>query len=134
MEETTTKQLFISFALKDAELRDQLIEQINKESPELTCVFMPEKRSWESAWKEECKEKVRGCDGVIGIISTNTMRADGQLWELRCAFEAKLKIMLIGDDEICDMPAKKFPDLLRDEDILPWNSSNVSLFVGKLLR
>lgn len=71
---------------------------------------------------------------MIGIISTNTMRADGQLWELRCAFEAKLKIMLIGDDEICEMPAKKFPDLLRDEDILPWNSSNVSMFVGKLLR
>jgi hypothetical protein len=132
--ESTTKQVFISFPLKDADLKDQLIEQINKESPELECVFMPEKKSWESAWKEECREKVRGCDGAIGIITANTIRADGQLWELRCAFEAKIKILLIGDEEACDIPAKKFPDLLRDEDILPWTSSNVSMFLGKLLR
>lgn len=130
----STKQVFVSFALKDADLRDQLIEQINKESPELTCVFMPEKKSWESAWKEETQQKVRECDGVIGIITANTIRADGQLWELRCAFEAKLKILLIGDDEACEMSAKKLPPLLKDEDILPWNSSNISMFLGKLLR
>lgn len=132
--ESTTKQVFISFPLKDADLKDRLIEQLNKESPELECVFMPEKKSWESAWKEECRQKVGGCDGAIGIITANTIRADGQLWELRCAFEAKMKILLIGDEEACDMPAKKFPDLLRDEDILPWTSSNVSMFLGKLLR
>lgn len=129
-----TNQIFISFALKDADLRDKLIEQINKESPELTCVFMSEKKSWESAWKEECREKVRGCSGAIGIITANTIRADGQLWELRCAFEAKMKILLIGDDEACEMSAKKFPDLLRDENILPWNSSNIAMFLGKLQR
>ena len=129
-----TNQLFVSFALKDAELRDKLIEQIKEESPEITCVFMPEKRSWESAWKEECREKIRGCNGAIGLITSNTIRADGQLWELRCAFEAKMKVMLIGDEEACDMPARKFPDLLKDEDILPWNSSNIAMFLGKLQR
>ena len=132
--EESTKKLFVSFALKDADLRDELIAQINKDSPEITCVFMPEKRSWESAWKEECREKVSECDGAIGLITANTIRADGQLWELRCAFEAKMKVMLIGDDEACEMSAKKFPDLLRDEDILPWNSSNIAMFLGKLLR
>lgn len=130
----STKKVFISFPLKDTDLKDQLIEQINKESPELECVFMPEKRSWESAWKEACREKARECDGVIGIITPNTIRADGQLWELRCAFEAKLKVLLIGDEEACEIPAKKFPPLLRDEDILPWNDSNISMFLGKLLR
>lgn len=57
MEETTTKQLFISFALKDAELRDQLIEQINKESPELTCVFMPEKDRGKAHGKKSARKK-----------------------------------------------------------------------------
>ncbi|MCO6428311.1 hypothetical protein [Nitrosomonas communis] len=130
----STNQLFISSALKDVDLRDRLIVQINKDSPELTCVFMPEKRSWESAWKEECREKVRGCNGVIGIITANTIRADGQLWELRCAFETKRRVLLIGDDEACEMSTKKLPDLLRDEDILPWNDSNIAIFLGKLQR
>ena len=80
-----TNKVFISFALRDIKLRDQLFEQLNKEQTTFSFVDMPVKQSWEPAWKEECRAKVTGCDGVIAIITKNVVRADGQLWEIRCA-------------------------------------------------
>ena len=88
----STNKVFISFALRDIKLRDQLLEQLNKEQTGFTFVDMPVKQSWEPAWKEECREKVTDCDGVIGLVTKNIVRADGQLWELsalmkvRCLF------------------------------------------------
>ena len=130
----STSRIFISFALKDVELRDKLIGQLEQTHPEFSFVTMKEKKSWESAWKAECQGQVDGCDAAIGIITTNTMRADGQLWELRCALDSQMKLLLIGDDVICEMSAKKLPELLRDEDILPWESSTISSFLNRLKK
>ncbi|MBK7352926.1 MAG: hypothetical protein IPI97_06650 [Nitrosomonas sp.] len=127
-----TNRVFISFALRDTELRDKLIEQLKQTHPELNIVFMSEKKSWENSWKAECQGQVDGCDGAIGIITKNISRADGQLWELRCVLEAQMKLLLIGDDEVCEMSAKKLPELIRDEDILPWGSSSISSFLNRL--
>lgn len=128
----STNRVFISFPLKDAELRDKLIDEIKQISDQWECIYMPQKKSWESAWKAECQETVSSCDGTIGIITANTIRADGQLWELRCAYDSQMRVLLIGDDEACDMPAKKFPELIRDEDINPWDISTIKMFLNRL--
>ena len=128
----SSNQVFISFALKDADLRDKLVEQINKERPEVKCVDMPMKKSWESAWKAEVQETVRGCEGVIGLISESIARADGQQWELRCAFDSGLPVILICDKDSQDIPAKQLPDLLKDKDIRLWEEMTVSGFLNRL--
>ena len=69
-----TNKVFISFALRDIKLRDQLLEQLNKEQTALLFVDMPVKQSWEPAWKEECREKVTDCDGVIGLVTKNIVQ------------------------------------------------------------
>lgn len=127
----STNQVFISFALKDTGLRDKLIEQIGKVNAEITCVDMPMKKSWESAWKAETMETVRGCSGVIGIITENIVKADGQLWELRCAFDSGLPVLLICDETGQDMRAKDIPDLIREKDVTPWDDSVISTFVNR---
>ncbi len=59
-------------------------------------------------------EKVTDCDGVIGLITKNVIRADGQQWELRCAYEGRVPVLLIhGDDE--KLPAK-LPDPVGERD------------------
>ena len=93
-----TNIVFISFALRDIKLRDQLLEQLNKEQTTFSFVDMPVKQSWEPAWKEECRTKVTGCDGVIALITKNVVRADGQLWEIRCAYEARMPVLLLHGD------------------------------------
>jgi hypothetical protein len=128
----STNQVFISFALKDADLKDKLVEQINKARPEVKCVDMPMKKSWESAWKAEVQDTVRGCAGVIGLISESITRADGQQWELRCAFDSGLPVILICDSESQDIPAKELPDMLREKDIRLWEEPTVSGFLNGL--
>ena len=34
-----------------------------------------------------CRTRIRGCDGVIVLITKNLKTADGALWEIRCARE-----------------------------------------------
>ena len=128
----STNQVFISFALKDTELRDKLVEQINKEKPDAKCIDMPMKKSWESAWKTEVQDTVRGCAGVIGLISESITRADGQQWELRCALDSGLPVLLIGEKYSMDIPAKQLPDLIRDKEIRLWEEATVSGFLNGL--
>ncbi len=128
----STNQIFISSALKDASLRDKLVEQISKENGQFACVDMPMKRSWESAWRAETQEKVRGCDGVIGLISESTIRADGQQWELRCAYEARLPVLLICDQDSYDIPAKHLPDIVKDKEIVLWEWPSIAMFLNRL--
>lgn len=127
-----SNQVFISFALKDVELKDKLAEQIGKIDAEKKCVDMPMKKSWESAWKAETMETIRGCDGVIAIISENIVRADGQMWELRCAYDSGLPVLLIFAKEAEDMRAKDIPELIREKDIATWDEMVISMFVNKL--
>jgi hypothetical protein len=128
----STNQVFISFALKDTELRDKLVEQVNKEKPDAKCIDMPMKKSWESAWKAEVQDTVRGCAGVIGLISESITRADGQQWELRCALDSGLPVLLISEKYSMDIPAKQLPDLIRDKDIRLWEEATVSGFLNGL--
>ena len=127
-----SNQVFISFALKDVALRDALIEQVGKINAEMKCINMPMKKSWESAWKAETMETVRGCDGVIGIITESIVRADGQMWELRCAYDSGLPVLLIFDKEAEKIRARDLPELIREKDIAVWDEMVISMFLKKL--
>ena len=128
----SSNQVFISFALKDVALRDTLEEQISKINAEMKCVDMPMKKSWESAWKAETMETVRGCDGVIAIVSESIVRADGQLWELRCSYDSGLPVLLVFAQGAEDMSAKDIPELIREKDIAKWDEMVISMFLNKL--
>ena len=126
----STNKIFISFALRDASLRDLLVEQVNNEKTPYSFVDIPVKQSWEPAWKEDCRSKVKECDGVIALITNNIVRADGQQWELHCAYEIRVPVLLLyGDSE--KLP-KKLPPPIDDEDILEWTLSNIKTFLGRL--
>lgn len=126
----STNKVFISFALRDIKAHDQLLEQLNKEQTTFSFVEMPIKQSWEPAWKEECREKVTGCDGVIALVTKNILRADGQLWELRCAYDARMPVLLIHGDD--DKLPSKLPDPVAQRDIDAWTWPTISAFLNRL--
>jgi hypothetical protein len=126
----STNKVFISFALRDIKAHDQLLEQLNKEQTTFSFVEMPIKQSWEPAWKEECREKVTGCDGVIALVTKNIVRADGQLWELRCAYDARMPVLLIHGDD--DKLPSKLPDPVGQRDIDAWTWPTISAFLNRL--
>lgn len=48
-------------------------------------IDMSVKEPYDSGWKEKTRIRIKGSDGVIALISSNTPAADGELWEIFCA-------------------------------------------------
>ena len=84
------KRIFISFAIEDSNLRDLLVGQSKNDNCPFDFVDMSVKEPWDSNWKEKCRTKIKRCDGIIAIITKNTKKASGQLWEIKCAKEEKI--------------------------------------------
>ncbi len=79
------KRVFIAFAVEDKNYRDLLKGQsLNTDSP-ISYVDMSAKEPWSSAWKTNCRTRIKGCDGTIALLSSNSLKADGQKWEIECA-------------------------------------------------
>src|SRR5215213_5982451 len=80
-------RIFVSFAVEDEGYRNLLVGQArNKKSP-FEFVDMSVKEPWDQKRKTNCRARIKGCDGMIALVSRNTARADGALWEIRCAKE-----------------------------------------------
>ncbi|MBA0922572.1 MAG: hypothetical protein ITD27_02790 [Nitrosospira sp.] len=125
-----TNQIFISFALKDINFRDLLVEQLSNKETLYSFVDMPVKQSWETVWKEDCRSKIKKCDGVIALITKNIIRADGQLWELNCAYDDRVPVLLLyGESE--KLP-KKLPPPVSDREVLLWTWPNIETFLNRL--
>ena len=89
---------------------------------------MSAKEPWDERWKSSCRTRVKGCDGVIALISKNTTKADGELWEIKCADEEGIPTMLMWiNDERPRLPAS-----LSSRRINVWSWDNLEAFVGKL--
>lgn len=122
-------RIFISFAIEDANLRTLLVGQGKNAKTPFSFVDMSVKEPWDSAWKTNCRTKIKGCDGLIGIITKNTPKAEGQLWEIKCAYEENVPVMLIyGND---DRPTN-LPEPIKGKLISLWTWENIEKFLAKL--
>ena len=70
------KRIFISFAVEDKVLRDFLVGQARNDNSPFEFYDMSVKTPWDHAWKTNCRTKIKGCDGVIAIITSNTKNAN----------------------------------------------------------
>jgi hypothetical protein len=87
------KVVFIAFAIEDERQRDLLKGQsLNTRSP-FEYVDMSVKEPYDSNWKERVRTRIRRSDGVIALVSKNSLSSGGQKWEISCAREEKKKIL-----------------------------------------
>jgi hypothetical protein len=124
------KRIFISFAIEDKILRDFLVGQAKNEKSPFEFVDMSVKQPWDSAWKTKCRTKIKGCDGVLIIVSKNTKKAEGQLWEIKCAKEEKIHCRgLWGNKD--DHPTSLTTELdgIR---VVNWTWENISNWIDSL--
>jgi hypothetical protein len=126
----TNNRAFISFPVEDIALRDLLVGQGKSERTPFIFTDMSVKKPWDTMWKTQCLRKIKGCDGVIGLITKNTAKADGQIWELARGYEEGIPTLLIyGYPE--DRP-KNLPLSIRSHRIFTWSWSNIDAFLNKL--
>lgn len=87
------KVVFVAFAIEDKRQRDFLKGQsLNTNSP-FEYIDMSVKDAYDSEWKERVRTRIRRSDGVIALVSKNSLTSSGQKWEISCAKEEKNKVL-----------------------------------------
>lgn len=123
-------RIFISFAIEDSNLRDFLVGQAKNEKSPFEFVDMSVKEPWDDSWKTRCRTKIKGCDGMIIIVTSNTKKASGQLWEIKCAKEESVPRRGIwghSDDKPSNLPSE-----LDGVRIVSWTWDNIKSFLDSL--
>ena len=124
------KRIFISFAIEDENLRDLLKGQARNPNSSFEFVDMSVKQPWDSKWKTNCRIRIKGCDGVISIITKNTKNADGQIWEMKCAKEEGIPIIgIYGNDNHLGV---SIPNECGYIKLVDWTWLNISNWIDKL--
>lgn len=86
------KVVFIAFAIEDKKQRDLLKGQsLNTKSP-FEYIDMSVKQAYDKEWKERVRTRIKRSDGVIVLVSKNSLTSSGQKWEIKCAKEERKKI------------------------------------------
>jgi hypothetical protein len=87
------KVIFVAFAIEDARQRDFLKGQsLNTKSP-FEYIDMSVKEAYSSEWKERVRTRIRRSDGIIALVSKNSLTSSGQKWEIACAREEKTRAL-----------------------------------------
>lgn len=123
-------RIFIAFAIEDEWARDYLVGQMRNHNSPFSWVDMSVKEPWSTDWRNRCRTRIKGCDGMIAIISRNTPQANGQLYEIRTAKEEYVPLMAMHakqTDRLYLMPTE-----LSGVHVQDWAWDNISWFLSHL--
>jgi hypothetical protein len=124
------KRVFIAFAApEDSYARDFLVGQArNKDSP-IEFVDMSVKEPWSESWKTRCRIKIKGCHGLIALLSKHTIRATGALWEIKCGAAEGLPVLgvHIHKEDKGPIPAE-----LVGRSVINWSWDGIANFIDRL--
>lgn len=88
-----TKVVFVAFAIEDQSQRNLLRGQsLNVASP-FEYVDMSVKEPYNTGWKERVRTRIRRSDGVIALVSRESLSSTGELWEISCAWEESKPVL-----------------------------------------
>ena len=122
-------RIFVSFAKEDRQYRDLLAGQMKAKDAPFQFLDMSLQEAFDSKWKTQCREKIKGCHGFIALLSKKTWRADGARWEIACAVEERIPRLgvHIHRDEQGAIP----PELGRAR-VIEWDQKKIAAFVQKV--
>lgn len=86
------KVVFLAFAMEDVKFRDLLKGQSLRTNSPFEHVDMSVKEPYDSEWKDRVRTRIRRSDGVIALVSKNSLTSSGQKWEIACAKEEKVPL------------------------------------------
>lgn len=122
---SSPKTVFVAFAIEDERQRDFLKGQsLHTRSP-FEYIDMSVKEPYSSDWKERVRTRIRRSDGVIALVSKNSLNSSGQRWEIACAKEEGRRVRGIWaytDDRT----------VLADVHTVPWTWDAIKEFIDSL--
>ena len=81
------KTIFVAFAIEDVTMRDFIKGQSLLATSTYEYIDMSVKEAYVEEWKTKVRTRIKRSDGVLAIISNNSLSSTGQAWELKCAKE-----------------------------------------------
>lgn len=119
------KTVFVAFAIEDERQRDLLKGQsLNVQSP-FEYIDMSVKQAYLTEWKDKVRTRIRRSDGVIALVSKNSLSSSGQKWEIQCAHEEGVPVLGVwcySND--CTN--------LQDVRTVPWTWNRIEDFIDSL--
>jgi hypothetical protein len=119
------KIVFIAFAIEDETQRDFLKGQSLHPRAPYEFVDMSVKEPYDSNWKDRVRTRIKRSDGVIVLVSKNSLKSSGQKWEIACAKDEKKRmrgIWAYSGDRIN----------LEGVTTYVWSDDNISNFIDSL--
>lgn len=87
------KVVFIAFAIEDERQRDFLKGQSLHPRAPFEFIDMSVKQAYDKDWKDRVRTRIRRSNGVIVLVSKNSLASSGQKWEIQCAKEEQKRIL-----------------------------------------
>ena len=84
---------------------------------------------WDSQWKTNCRTKIKGCDGLIAIITNRSIKADGQRWEIKCANEEGVPVIGL---HVQQSVHGVVPSELTGKKVIDWTWDGIKAFLDSL--
>ena len=119
------KVIFIAFAIEDERQRDFLKGQSLGPRAPYEFIDMSVKEAYDTGWKDKVRTRIKRSDGVIVLVSKNSLTSTGQKWEIECAKEEKKKLRGIYAYST-DRTA------LAGVTTYTWTDDNISNFIDSL--
>ena len=79
--------------MEDERQRDLLKGQSLLTNSPFEYIDLSVKEAYETDWKDKVRTRIRRSDGVIALVSKNSVGSSGQQWELSCAREEKKRVL-----------------------------------------
>ena len=122
---TIKKVLFVAFAIEDERQRDFLKGQSLHPRAPFEFIDMSVKTPYDIEWKERVRTRIKRSNGVIVLVSKNSLASSGQKWEIQCAKEEGKPILGIW---AYSTDRTNIPGI----NIKPWSDSNISSFIDSI--
>jgi hypothetical protein len=84
--------VFIAFAIEDVRIRDLIRGQSLHTDTPFEFVDMSVKEAYDEEWKKRVRTRILRSDGVLAIVSKNSLTSSGQKWEIQCAKDEKKRL------------------------------------------
>jgi hypothetical protein len=123
-------RIFIAFAIEDKWAREYLVGQAKNDKSPFEFVNMSVNEPWDEKWKTQCRSRIKGCDGMIALVSKNTKGASGALWEIKTAKEEQVPVRGVytsADDRPATLPSE-----LNGVRVVGWTWANIKAFLDSL--
>jgi hypothetical protein len=122
-------RVFTSFAVEDSYARDFLVGQARNAQTPFEFMDMSVKEPFDESWKSRCRSIIRGCDGVIALLSKNTMAASGARWEMWCARDERIPIIGVHISKDDKGPV---PPELAGVPVIEWTWEGIAGFLNRI--